>query len=77
MLLAVNDIPYSDDVLKAAVVAAKDVKQPIRLTVKTADRVRSVDWAWNGGLRYPRLERIAPADPNRPTGLERLLAARK
>lgn len=76
-LLAVNDIPYSDDTLKAAVVAAKDVKQPIKLTVKTADRVRTVDWAWNGGLRYPRLERIAPADANRPTGLERLLTARK
>jgi predicted metalloprotease with PDZ domain len=77
VLLAVNDIPYNDDVMKAAITAAKDAKQPIKLTVRTADRVRNVDWAWNGGLRYPRLERIASADANRPTGLERLLAPRK
>jgi predicted metalloprotease with PDZ domain len=75
-LLAVNERPYSDDELKAAVVAAKASGQPIRLTVKSGERVRSVDWAWAGGLRYPRLERLAPADPKRPTGLERLLAPR-
>lgn len=77
VVIAVNDRPYSDDVLKAAVVEAKGGTAPIRLTVKTEDRVRTLDWAWNGGLRYPKLERLAPADANKPTGLELLLAARK
>jgi predicted metalloprotease with PDZ domain len=76
VLLAVNDLPYSDDALKAAVTAAGGGTRPIKLLVKTDDRVRSVDWAWNGGLRYPRLERLAKADPKAPTGLEKLLAAR-
>jgi predicted metalloprotease with PDZ domain len=75
-LLAVNDVPYADDAMRAAVTAAKASGQPIRLTVKSGERVRSVDWAWTGGLRYPRLERLAPADPRNPTGLERLLAPR-
>jgi hypothetical protein len=63
--------------MKAAVAEAKGGSAPIRLTVKTDDRVRVLDWAWNGVLRYPRLERLAPADPKNPTGLERLLAARR
>ena len=77
VLLAVNEQPYSDDELKAAITAAKDSKQPIRLTVKTSDRVQAVTFAWNGGLRYPKLERMAPADAANPTGLEQLLTARK
>ncbi|OSZ70491.1 peptidase M61 [Sphingomonas sp. IBVSS1] len=76
MIIAVNEIPYSDDALRAAVTAAKGGTAPIRLLVKTDDRVRSVDWAWNGGLRYPRLERLAPLDAKNPTGLERLLTAK-
>lgn len=75
-LLAVGDVPYTDDAMKAAVAAAKGAARPIILTVKSGERVRRVDWAWNGGLRYPRLERLAPADPKNPTGLERLLAPR-
>jgi hypothetical protein len=71
-IVAVNDRPFSDDVLKAAVVAAKGTSQPIRLLVKTADRVRGVDWAWAGGLRYPRLEKRATGD----TSLDRLLLPR-
>ena len=76
-LIAVNGRPYSEGELKAAVVEAKGGTAPIRLTVKSEDRVRELDWAWTGGLRYPRLERIAPADPKNPTGLERLLTPRK
>jgi predicted metalloprotease with PDZ domain len=76
VLLAVNEQPYSDDAMKAAVTAAKASSQPIRLTVKTDDRVRSAQWAWTGGLRYPRLERLAPMDANNPTGLEKLLKAK-
>lgn len=75
-LIAVNDLPFSDDGLRAAVTAAKGGSAPIRLLVKTDDRVRAVDWAWNGGLRYPRLERLTPIDQKNPTGLERLLMPR-
>ncbi|WP_156254432.1 M61 family metallopeptidase [Sandarakinorhabdus oryzae] len=73
VLLAVNDLPFSDDALKAAVAAAKGGTAPIRLIVKTEDRVRNVDWTWTGGLRFPRLERIGTV---KPTPLERLLAPR-
>lgn len=71
-LLSVNDRPYSDDELKAAIIAAKDQKAPIRLTVKTSDRVRTADLAWQGGLRYPRLEKVAKGE----TSLDRLLLAK-
>ena len=71
-LVSVNDLPYSDDVLKAEIAAAKDGKAPIRLLVKTADRLRSVDLAWNGGLRYPRFEKTGTGE----TALDKLLAPR-
>ncbi len=74
VLLAVNELPFSDDALRAAVTAAKGGSAPIRLVVKTDDRVRTVDWAWTGGLRYPRLERIGAV---KQTPLEMLLAAKK
>lgn len=74
VLLAVNDVPFSDDALRAAVTAAKGGRAPIRLVVKTDDRVRTVDWAWNGGLRYPRLELIGAA---KQTPLELLLSPKK
>ena len=74
VLVAVNELPFSDDALKAAVTAAKGGTTPIRLIVKTDDRVRSVDWAWTGGQRYPRLERIGAA---KSTPLEQLLAPRR
>lgn len=74
VLLAVNEVPFSDDALKAAVTAAKGAAAPIRLVVKSEDRVRSIDLAWYGGLRYPRLQRIG----NTTTSpLEMLLTAKK
>jgi predicted metalloprotease with PDZ domain len=71
-ILAINERPYSDDEMKAAITAAKDGSAPIRLTVKTEERIRTLDWAWTGGLRYPRLEKVAKGE----TSLERLLTAR-
>jgi predicted metalloprotease with PDZ domain len=73
VLLAVNELPFSDEALRAAVTAAKAGTAPIRLVVKSDDRVRSIDWAWNGGLRYPRLERIGTG---KTSPLEALLAAK-
>ncbi|MCM0033237.1 M61 family metallopeptidase [Sandarakinorhabdus limnophila] len=74
VLLTVNELPFSDDALRAAVTAAKGGATPIKLVVKTDDRVRTVEWAWTGGLRYPRLERIGAV---KQTPLEMLLSPRK
>jgi predicted metalloprotease with PDZ domain len=70
-IVAVNDKPFSDDLLKAEITAAKGGTTPIRLLVKTSDRLRSVDLAWAGGLRYPRFEKAGPDG-----ALDRLLMPR-
>jgi len=69
-LIAVNGVPYSEDVLKSAVTVAKGGKDPIRLTVKTDALVRDVTVQWNGGLRYPRFEKTGTGDG----ALDKLLA---
>jgi predicted metalloprotease with PDZ domain len=56
-VLAVNGAAYSADVLKQAI-AASASGDPIELLVKTGKHVRSVAIAYDGGLRYPHLERI-------------------
>jgi len=55
-LLAVNGAAYTSDVLKQ-VVAASASGEPIELLVKTGKHVRAVPIAYDGGLRYPHLER--------------------
>ncbi len=70
-IVAVNDKPFSDDLLKAEITAAKGGTAPIRLLVKTSDRLRNVDLAWSGGLRYPRFEKTGPDG-----ALDRLLMPR-
>lgn len=72
-IVAVNGVPFSEDVLKAAVTAAKGSTTPIRLTVKTDSLVRDVGVAWYGGLRYPRFDK-APGASDGP--LDKLLAPR-
>lgn len=57
-VLAVNDLQFSADELEEAVRAAKDSKQPIRLLVKEMDVYRTLSIDYQGGLRYPVLERI-------------------
>ena len=57
-IVAVNGQAYGKDVLEDAVKAAKGGNQPIELLVKSFDRYRTVQVHWNGGLRYPHLERI-------------------
>lgn len=61
-IIAVNGKTYSDDAIKDAIKAAKDGKDPIRLIVKSGDRIREVAIQWNQGLRYPRLEKIGTGD---------------
>lgn len=71
-LVAVNDKPFSDDGLNAEITMAKAGKEPIRLLIKTADRLRSVTLAWSGGLQYPRFAKTGSAD----SALDRLLMPR-
>jgi len=71
-LLAVNGVPYSADVLKAAIQSAKNSNSPIELIVKTQDRYRVVNLDYHGGLRYPHLVR----DPSVPALLDDLLGPR-
>ena len=58
-IVAVNNRAYKGDVLKAAVKAARNSKEPIELLVKKGNKLRTVSLAYHDGLRYPRLERIA------------------
>jgi predicted metalloprotease with PDZ domain len=71
-IVAVGGRPYSADVLKDAIVAARGGREPIRLLVRKYDRFADVALDWTGGLRYPRLEKIAPGEG----ALDRLLAPR-
>ena len=59
-LVAVNGRAFSADVLKDAVVKAKD-GGALDLLVRTADRYRTVSVEWRGGLYYPHLEVVAGA----------------
>ena len=57
-LVAVNQIAYKADRLKAAIGANTDGKALIELLVRDGDRFRTVRIDWRGGQRYPVLERI-------------------
>jgi predicted metalloprotease with PDZ domain len=71
-IIAVNEKPFSDDLIKAEITAAKGNAVPIRLLVKTADRLRAVELDWHQGLRYPRFAKTGKEDGP----LDMLLAAR-
>jgi len=70
-LLAVNGVAYSGDELRRAITAAKE-GAPLDLLVKENDRYRTVSFAYRGGLRYPRLERIEGT----PDRLSQIFAAK-
>lgn len=57
-VMAVNGRAWSADILKTAVTEAK-TSGKVDLLLRSGDRFRTVSVPWNGGLRYPRLERIA------------------
>ncbi len=71
-VVAVNSDLYTPDVLKTAILAAQESKDPIRLTVKSGARVRDVAIDYHDGPRYPRLQKTGTGD----TGLDRLLTPR-
>ncbi|WP_375422318.1 M61 family metallopeptidase [uncultured Sphingomonas sp.] len=69
---AVNGEAFTPDRLKAAIVAAKDSKDPIRLLVKNGTRFRDLAIDYHGGPRYPRLEKTGAGEG----GLDKLLTPR-
>ncbi len=71
-VIAVNGRAYSDDVIKDAVKSAKGGTEPLRLIIKSGDRVREVPVQWNGGPRYPQLQKIVAGEGS----LDRLLTPR-
>ncbi|MFZ2987566.1 M61 family metallopeptidase, partial [Ideonella sp.] len=58
-LLAVNDRAYRAERLSAAVSANTQGAAPIRLLLRDGDHFFSASLDWRGGLRYPKLERLA------------------
>ena len=69
---AVNNVTYTADVIKDAIGTAKSSTTPIEILVKIGDRYRTVHFDYHGGLRYPRLERVATT----PARLDQIFAAR-
>lgn len=74
-VIAVNGLAYDPEEMKKAITAAKGGNKPIELLVRRGDRYLTVPITWNGGLRYPWLERI-PGTRGQ-AGLDLLLAPRR
>ena len=72
-LVAVNGHAFKPDRLKAAIGANKDGSAPIELLLREGDDYRSVKIDYRGGLRYPKLERLA----GQPDRLEAIFAAKE
>ena len=66
-LIAVNSRAFDADQLKAAI---KANKSPLSLLIKTGDIYRTIELNYDGGLRYPTLERTGDG----PSSLDALLA---
>ncbi len=56
-LVAIDGDKYDDDDLRRIITATKGGTAPIPLLIQQNDHFRTVNVAWNGGLRYPHLER--------------------
>jgi predicted metalloprotease with PDZ domain len=73
-VVAVNGEAFDGDKLKAAVTAAVKPENPlVELLLKDGSRYKSVKIDYRGGLRYPRLEKIAGV----PSRLDDILTPRK
>ena len=71
-LVAVNGRAFTAERLKNAIAATKGATAPIELLVKSGDHYRTQRVDYQGGLKYPRLERIAGT----PDRLDAILAPR-
>ena len=69
VIVAVNGIPCSPEVLRQAIVEATKTSEPISLIIKADDRYRTINVNYHDGLRYPKLERLGTG----PNMLEKLL----
>lgn len=72
-VVAVNGQDYKASVLKHAITAARDSKQPIELLIKYQGDYTTVPVDYHGGLQYPHLERIKGT----PDYLSQIIAPRK
>jgi len=70
-IVAVNGMAYKLDRLSAAIGASPNGTASIELLLKDGERYRTVRVDYHGGLRYPRLERIA----DRPERLDSMVLA--
>lgn len=61
-VVAVNSRAYKSEVLKDAITANKDGRNPIELLLREGDNFRTVRIDYRGGLRYPVLERVAGSE---------------
>ena len=68
-VVAVNGRSYKAERLSDAITANKEGKAPLALLLKEGDLYRTVALDYRGGLRYPRLERIANAPERLDAGL--------
>jgi predicted metalloprotease with PDZ domain len=62
-ITAVNGEKYTTDVLKAAIVSAEKSNVPIKFLLKRGDQFQTIDVNYHGGLRYPKLDRVAGTPP--------------
>lgn len=69
---AVNGTKYHSGALEEAITAAKGRAEGIRLSIKALGESREAVIPWNGGLRYPHLQR----DNTSSSTLDALLEAR-
>jgi predicted metalloprotease with PDZ domain len=58
-VIAVNGLGYDAERIKDAVQRARGAGDPVELIVKAGDRYKTIKIPYNGGLRYPKLERVA------------------
>jgi len=70
---AVDDEAFSIANLRAAIASAEKTDTPIKLLLKRGDRFSSVSLNYQGGLRYPHLERVNGT----PDRLDEILAPSK
>ena len=71
-VVSVNGHAYGEEALSDAIKAAKGATAPIRLIVKRGEEVGPVEISWNGGLRYPRFEKVGKGEGS----LDKLLQPR-
>jgi predicted metalloprotease with PDZ domain len=57
-LVAVNGQAYKPEVLKEAIAAARDSREPIKLLIEYLGQYRTVAVVYHGGLQYPHLVRV-------------------